>query len=316
MREDLKVARPTKINVSNKEKVNMKLAVGCELLWAIQVEGGYDIELTTSWRGEGTYVVPMMARREKSVQVVGLEDEGRSRRFVREITVYNPPTYTHTQRTSNDSPIATTFSRTHIHAELSTTITTRALDLAGAEAAKLKMKDLPRLNQTYGKVMSKRDLVTIPGPGTYSLLLDNSYSWLNSKVVTLTYVTATSAAASKSEEGSTPKSTEEEEEAAGGGEPPKPPRRDLATVGRSASLQDRVRPSGIEGWSVDAVASWLESVNLGQYKSSVTKHRIDGKCLRRLVDFSPKDQAEYVQSQFDFTPNDALRLGFELGQVA
>ena len=49
MRKDIQTAKPTCINVSNKEKVNMKLSVACNLLWSIKVDGGYDIKLNTTW---------------------------------------------------------------------------------------------------------------------------------------------------------------------------------------------------------------------------------------------------------------------------
>lgn len=47
----------------------------------------------------------------------------------------------------------------------------------------------PSLEKAYGKVQRKTDRVSIPGPGTFSLMLDNSYSWLNTKVVKLSFVT-------------------------------------------------------------------------------------------------------------------------------
>ena len=104
MRKDLRSAKETVIKVTNKERVNMKLSVACELLWTIKVDDKYDINLTTSWKGENG------------------EEE-------------------------------------------------------------------PSLEKSYGKVQRKTDRVSIPCPGTYSLMLDNSYSWLNTKVVKLSFVT-------------------------------------------------------------------------------------------------------------------------------
>ena len=104
MRKDLRSAKETVIKVTNKERVNMKLSVACELLWTIKVDDKYDINLTTSWKGENG------------------EKE-------------------------------------------------------------------PSLEKSYGKVQRKTDRVSIPCPGTYSLMLDNSYSWLNTKVVKLSFVT-------------------------------------------------------------------------------------------------------------------------------
>eukprot|EP00939_MAST-03C_sp_MAST-3C-sp1_P000385 g385.t1 len=231
MRQDLKKAKPTVINVSSKEKVNMKLAVSCELLWCIKVEGGYDVNLTTSWKRD--------------------EDKRAS----------------------------------------------------------------SKLTKSYGKVLSKTDRVTIPGPGTYSLLLDNSYSWLNSKVVKLTYVTATvrdGGGAAVEEDGtvtdgapSSAAPTKSSDAAA----PIPPPR----LVGKGAFKKSSGGTNAdVESMTVNAVGKWLSSIGLGESVDIFAKEKIDGSCLIRLGAFPPKDQAEYMQSHFKMGIHESLRFGLEL----
>jgi len=239
MREKLKKAQATDISVSGKEKVNMKLASACTLLWCIKVDSGMDIHLKTSW-------APDVAEGEEQVE--------------------------------------------------------------------------PKVIN-YGRVLKKTDRVSIPGKGTFSLMLDNSFAWFNTKGVKLTYVTAIPAAAddvlpiadSMPAAISQKKTLPAETTATATG---------TTTIAHSASEPATVQcpsksvPTAMAGWTVTQVEGWLKACGLGEYAQSFTTKAIDGRCVRRLLDFSPKDQAEYMQTTFSMSISDSLHFGHELSKFA
>jgi len=226
MREKLKKAQATDISVSDKEKVNMKLASACTLLWCIKVDSGMDIHLKTSW-------VPDVAEGEKETE--------------------------------------------------------------------------PKVTN-YGRVLKKTDRVCIPGKGTFSLMLDNSFAWFNTKGVKLTYVTAVPAA-----------TADDVLPIADSMAPPVPQKTVDATATATATIAPAAECSktvhtAMTGWTVSQVEGWLKACGLGEYAQSFTTKGIDGRCVRRLLDFSPKEQADYMQATFSMSISDSLHFGHELSK--
>jgi len=71
----------------------------------------------------------------------------------------------------------------------------------------------------------------------------------------------------------------------------------------------------VETWTPEAVCKWLKGADLGQYESTFASENIDGKCLIRLAEFSPRHQAEFVSKTLNLSVSSSLHFGLELRKL-
>ena len=90
--------------------------------------------------------------------------------------------------------------------------------------------------------------------------------------------------------------------------PQAPPRRTALSTESAVAM-------AVETWTPEAVAKWLKGAGLGEHEATFKDEKIDGKCLIRLSEFSPRHQAEFVSKTLNLSVSSALHFGLELRKL-